>query len=132
MLVKRENLQQVVTFVGQRDDVHRLLGGADAAVHPSIREALGVALLEAMAAGLPVLAAAVDGIPEFVRPGQTGWLHTSGDVRALAEQMLEVASNSQRAREVSETGRALVQRQYDIRASVGAYESLYVRLLGLT
>jgi glycosyltransferase involved in cell wall biosynthesis len=128
-LAAREGVADAVHFLGERTDVHRLLGGFDAIVHPSRKEALGVAVLEAMAAGLPVLAAAVDGIPEFVRPGETGWLHEHGNVAALSEQMLEVARRPDTARSISLAGQALVARDHDIRVSVAAYEALYLRSL---
>jgi L-malate glycosyltransferase len=119
-----------VHLLGQRLDVHALLGAFDAYVHPATTEALGIAVLEAMAAGLPTIASAVDGIPEFVRHGETGWLVPSGDADELAERMIAVGALGPDVARVALAGRALVRRDHDVRAAVAAYESLYESLLG--
>lgn len=74
-----------VTFLGDRDDVPDLLAACDLVVLPSYAEALPVALIEAAAAGRPVVATRVGGIPEIVEHGVTGFLVPPGDPIALAE-----------------------------------------------
>lgn len=118
-----------VHLLGQRLDVHRVLGAFDAYVHPATTEGLGIAVLEAMAAGLPTIASRVDGLPEFVRAGETGWLSTSEDVDDLAAQMTSVLEDRVSAARIAQAGRALIQREHDIRGSVRAYETLYLDLL---
>ena len=73
-----------VRWAGYRKDVDALLAGCDLFVHPSLDDAFPTVLLEAMAAGLPIVASRVGGIPEIVTPGVTGELVPPGDARALA------------------------------------------------
>ena len=118
-----------VRFLGERTDVPRLLGGFDAYVHPSRAEALGVSVLEAMSAALPTIGAAVDALPEYIADGATGWLFPPDDAAALAERLRAVAADLAGARAVGRAGQARMFRDYDIGASVAAYEALYERLL---
>jgi glycosyltransferase involved in cell wall biosynthesis len=118
-----------VRFLGERTDVPRLLGGFDAYVHPSLAEALGISVLEAMSAGLPTIGAAADALPEYITDGATGWLFPPGDAAELAERLRAVAGDLTAARAVGAAGQARMFRDYDIGASVTAYEALYERLL---
>src|SRR5204863_5837086 len=99
-----------VHLLGERLDVARLLGAFDACVHPATREAQGVAVLEAMAAGLPTIASAVDGLRELVLDGSTGWLAPPGDAEALAARMELVMANPRAARATAARGAALVRQ----------------------
>jgi glycosyltransferase involved in cell wall biosynthesis len=117
-----------VHFTGQRLDVPAVLGALDAYVHPALVEGLGIAVLEAMAVGLPVIASATGGIPEFVRDGETGWLVPPGDVGALTAAMARAAREPNAA--MANAGQALVAEKFDIRTSVAAYEALYVNIHG--
>lgn len=118
-----------VHFLGQRLDVHRLLGGFDAYVHPAVFEGLGIAVLEAMAAGLPTIASAVDAIPEYVLDRESGLLVPPRDPAALAAAMERVVADRDEAARLGREGQALVRRDHDIRVAVRAYEALYERLL---
>jgi glycosyltransferase involved in cell wall biosynthesis len=80
-----------ITFLGFRDDVARCLAAADVAVLPSLHEGLGVAALEAMAAGRPVVASRVGGLAEVVVDGETGRLVLAGDAAALGAALDELA-----------------------------------------
>lgn len=73
-------VDDVVRFLGARTDVPRLLSATDVFVHPSLYEALPTSVLEAMAAGLPVVATDVGGIPELVSVERTGLLVPPGDI----------------------------------------------------
>ena len=93
---KREEWMQLsktdrVHWAGYRTDVHELLAGADLFVHPSLDDAFPTVLLEAMAAGLPVVASHVGGIPEIVVEGVTGRLVPPGDAEALARAIQDDA-----------------------------------------
>ena len=81
-----------ITFLGFRDDVARCLAAADVAVLPSLHEGLGVAALEAMAAGRPVVASRVGGLAEVVVDGETGRLVPAGDAAALGAALDELAA----------------------------------------
>jgi glycosyltransferase involved in cell wall biosynthesis len=128
-LAQQHGVSDAVHFLGQRMDVHRLLGGFDAYVHPALFEGLGIAVLEAMAAGLPVVASSVDAIPEYVHDGDTGLLVPPRTVEPLASAMARLLDEPALATRLGAAGRAIVEREHDIRAAVRAYEALYERLL---
>ncbi len=123
--VEAASLGDRVRFHGglPRPAVARLLSTADAAVlasHPTRsgkREGIPVALMEAMAAGLPVVATAISGIPELVQAGVTGFLVPSGDPRALADALERLASDPDLRDRMGRAGRARVMRDFDLRAN---------------
>lgn len=103
-----------VRFVGRQDGdgVRRLLARARALVVPSIYEGMPLVVLEAMAAGVPVVASAVSGIPEVVADGTTGWLVAEEDVEGLAAAILEAWSDGEEARRRGERGRQRWQERF--------------------
>ncbi len=128
----RLGLAETVCFLGLRADVPELLAAADIYVHPSQAEALPTGVLEAMAVGLPVVAADVGGVSEIVLDGETGWLVPPGDVEALAEAMLSLLDTTRRAA-LGESGRRWVQQHAGEDAWLDRFEALYqgaIRLSG--
>ena len=109
--VSELDLGEAVTFLGNCDAgrVRRLLAGAAALVVPSIYEGMPLVVLEAMAAGVPVVASAVSGIPEVVEDGETGWLVPPEDPRALEQALEDVLARPQEARRRGEAGRRRVE-----------------------
>ncbi|HIE52686.1 MAG TPA: glycosyltransferase [Armatimonadetes bacterium] len=114
-----------VHFLGQRNDVPQLLGLCEAAVLSSRSEGLSVALLEAMAARLPVVATRVGGNPEVVQAGETGLLVPPAEPAALAAALRELLQNPARAREMGAAGRARVEAQFSLERMVQAYQEVY-------
>jgi glycosyltransferase involved in cell wall biosynthesis len=119
-----------VRFRGFLRDTRAPLALADAALCSSRTEGLGIALLEAMAMGLPVVAFRVGGVPEFVTDGRTGWLARDGTSAALAACMREalLATEDQRTA-LGRAGRAAVQRGYSTTAMCQGYGSVYASLV---
>ncbi|HET7232096.1 MAG TPA: glycosyltransferase family 4 protein [Longimicrobium sp.] len=102
-------------FLGERADVHRLLPGADVAVVPSLwAEAFGLAVVEAMAAGVPVVATRTGGIPELVEDGRTGTLVPPGDPRALAGALAALLAGPALAREMAVRAAAAARRRFSL------------------
>jgi glycosyltransferase involved in cell wall biosynthesis len=97
---------------------------------PSIWEGFGLVLLEAMAAGRPVVASRVATIPEVVVDGQTGLLVPAGDPLALAEAIARLAADPALARQLGEAGRDRLRRHFSIDKMVGDTELLYREVLG--
>ena len=121
----RLTLSRWVVFTGMRRDIPRVLHSLDAFVLPSLYEGFGIAILEAMAVGKPVIATTVGGIPEFVVPGETAVLVEPGNVVALANAIESVLSNPDRARDMGAKGRARVLAHYGISTVVRQHEALY-------
>jgi glycosyltransferase involved in cell wall biosynthesis len=108
------------------DAVRALYNHHDVFVLPSQFEALPVALLEAGAAGVvPVVSDLPSGIPEVVRPGDTGYRVAVGDVNGFASAIADLAVDRQRLETMSASVRALVGAEFEARACAGAYEQLF-------
>jgi len=118
-----------VTFTGLRSDVPALLGAADAAVMPSLNEALSNALLESMAAGAPVVATRVGGTPEALIHGETGLLVPPGDPGAIAAAVSSLLDNPELARRLGCAARRLIAEKFSVERMVHATEDLYTELL---
>jgi glycosyltransferase involved in cell wall biosynthesis len=118
-----------VHVLGPRKDVQALMHAMDVFVMPSIWEGFGLVLLEAMAAGRPIVASRVATIPEVVVDGETGLLLPAGDPLALAEALVRLAEDQAMARQLGEAGRVRLERQFSIDKMVGDTELLYRELL---
>jgi glycosyltransferase involved in cell wall biosynthesis len=121
--VRSSRLAKRVHFVGFEPNPRRFLAEADVFAFPSRREALGLALLEAMEAGVPVAASAVDGIPEALDGGKCGILVQSEDHEALSQAIHRLLNDPALA---TELGRAAQARSRDL--SVGLMSERYVEL----
>jgi glycosyltransferase involved in cell wall biosynthesis len=122
------NLGDRVRLLGERTDVGRLLGGADVFCLPSDSEGMPVAVLEAMAAGVPVVASAVggiehgtDGAARLVLPGSSG---------ALASELASLLDDPAARAALAERGRAVVAARYSPDAMYSRYRALYASLAG--
>ena len=114
-----------VAFLGERRDTAALLTTAAVFVSSSASEGVSLTLLEAMAVGLPVVATAVGGNPEVVADGRTGELVPAADPEALAAALVRVCGHRERAARMGREGRARVERHFDVRLAIRAYEDLY-------
>jgi glycosyltransferase involved in cell wall biosynthesis len=101
-----------VVFAGFQKDIGACLAAADVVAMPSLQEGLGVAALEAMAAGLPVVASRVGGLGEAVVDGETGVLVAPGDPVALARALAELARDPGRRARLGAAGRRRVLARY--------------------
>jgi glycosyltransferase involved in cell wall biosynthesis len=122
-------LAQHVRFLGFRNDVPQLLPQFSVFVHSTRTEGLGIAILEAMAAGVPVAASRVGGIPEIVEDGVTGVLVQPGEAGALAAAVLGLLDNAPRAAELVRQARTRVNERFTVERMCEAYAALYRRLL---
>lgn len=126
---ERLGLAMRVRFMGARRDIPELLSQIDIFVLPSVYEGFGIAILEAMAAGKPVIATWVGGVPEFVKSGESGLLVPPGDSNKLAAAIHLLLSDSARARVMGLNGQAHVLTQYTIQSVVKQHEQLYDRCM---
>lgn len=123
-------LGNVVRWLGRVDDVATVLAAADVAVMPSHHEGLGVAALEAMAAGVPVIASAVGGLPEAVVDGTTGMLVPPGDPGALATAITRVTGDDDLRRRLGAAGARRVREHFTMAGMAARTLEVYRRLAG--
>lgn len=124
-LVINLSLEKRVRFHGRlnEEEVSALLGESDIFALTSIAapdgkiEGLPVALMEAMASGLPVVASDIGSIPELVKPGQTGRLAVAGDKKDIARHLVEVAARADQSQSLAAAGRQLIEQDYDVVSS---------------
>ena len=118
-----------VLFVGFRRDIPRLLAASDLLVLPSEDECLPLVILEAMSSRLPVVATDVGGISEAVDDGRTGILVSPRDAEGLADAMVDVLGDRERARAMGLEGRRKVEAEFSLEACSAAVFDVYDELL---
>lgn len=123
--VHRLGLDAQAHFFGLRQDIARILALIDVFVLPSLSEGLSLAILEAMAAGKPVVATQVGGNPELVLDGETGFLVPPRDSQALASSVATLLTNKQQAVQFAEKGKRRAEGQFSLATMVRAYQLLY-------
>lgn len=126
---RAEDLGVEVRFLGPRKDVPLVLSALEVFVLPSLSEGMGLSIMEAMAAGLPVVATEVGGIPELVVDGETGVLVPPRDPEALARAILECIRERERAEEMGRKGRKRVRDLFTLARMIREHEILYEELL---
>ncbi len=122
-------IAEAVTFLGPRHDVEQLYGLLDLFVSSSLWEGLPTVILEAMAAGRPVVATAVAGTRELVREGETGLLAPSDDPAALAAAIVHMAREPDAAGIMAERAKRFVSEHFSIDKVARRHETLYTALL---
>lgn len=120
-LIERLRLTDRVRLTGFRDDARTLVQCMDLFVLSSFSEGTSMALLEAMAAGVPVVVTAVGGNPEVVTRDQTGWVVPSDSVEALSAALLEAANHPGKRRTLADAG----QRRFEERFAFGRMTEMY-------
>ncbi|MEE8307320.1 MAG: glycosyltransferase, partial [Gammaproteobacteria bacterium] len=128
--VKSMGLEGRVYFAGFRDNMQRLLPLLTLVVHPAYAEGLGVALLEAQACGIPVIASAVGGIPEVIADGETGLLVAPGDSRALAGALSKLLTDELACERMGAAARQRVEAWFSIQTMVNGNLAVYHQVLG--
>ena len=122
-------LQERVRFLGVRADVADILRASDVFVLSSRVEGNLMSVMEAMAAGLPVVSTAVGGVPELVRAGVTGLLVPAGDACSLAEAIAQLGCDPARRAAMGNAARQTARERFDVRVMSLAYATLYQQLL---
>lgn len=126
--VKDFHLEDVVFFLGFREDIPRILASLDLFVLSSHMEGLGSSLLEAMASRLPVVATRVGGIPDVVIHQETGLLVPPKNPAALAEAILEMYRHRDKAREMGQRGYEVVHQKFSAEAMAAKVIEVYRKL----
>ncbi len=126
---RRLGLGEAVAFPGERESAE-VLSGFDLFVQPSLYESQGLAILEAMAAGRPVIATDVGGVRDAVRDGETGLLVPPADAAALARAIVRLAEAPELSASLAARARVVVRERFGSSRMVFAYARLYRELLG--
>jgi L-malate glycosyltransferase len=130
-LMKAEELgvRDQVLFLGKHTSVHELLSCADLFLLPSESESFGLAALEAMACGTPVVASNAGGIPEVVVDGETGYLLDIGDIDGMADAGTRILEDEDHWQRLSEGARAMAVERFSAARVVPQYEAYYDRVV---
>jgi N-acetyl-alpha-D-glucosaminyl L-malate synthase BshA len=113
-----------VRFVGKQQDMEEIMAVADLFLLPSEYESFGLAALEAMAAGAPVVASNAGGLPQIIEQGVCGFMADVGDVESMANYALDILLQDNRLNQFKEAARAKA-KQFDIHNIIPEYETLY-------
>jgi len=123
------NLKDKVIFVGRQDNVLPYIYVSDIAILPSKRESFGLALLEPMACGLPVLGSNVGGIPEVISDKKTGYLFENKNVNQIALCIEKLANNKELRMLIGNAARERAISVFSRKEIVDSYEELYLGLM---
>jgi glycosyltransferase involved in cell wall biosynthesis len=124
----RFGLGDVVHFAGAQDDMPAIFNELDVAVSSSHSEAMPLAVMEAMASGLPIVACKVGGITDLVEQGVSGWLADDGDYEALAARVVELLDDAALRAEAGRAARARVVSRFAFEQTLEATTRLYAQL----
>ncbi|WP_353684117.1 glycosyltransferase family 4 protein [Thermodesulfovibrio sp. 3907-1M] len=127
--IKQHGLSQNVIMLGHRDDIPQILKSIDIFVLPTLQEALGTSFIEAMAMGKPVIGSDVDGVREVIDDGVNGYLVPCENSLALAERIIELLNNRQKARDFGVQGRKKVENKYTIKKMCNGMLEVYLKNL---
>jgi glycosyltransferase involved in cell wall biosynthesis len=123
----RSNANDRINFVGWRNDIDEIMPIFDIFVLPSLNEGMGRVLVEAMAAGKPIVASNVGGIPDLVQHDYNGLLVPPGDEKALAASIKQLINDPEKAKMMGQRGREICNR-FSLEAMVEKIDNLYQEL----
>jgi glycosyltransferase involved in cell wall biosynthesis len=127
---EQQGVSSRVHFTGWESEVGRVLSVLNIMVTPSLWEAFGIVNLEAMACGVPIVASRINGIPEVVRDRETGLLVPPADPAKLAQAIIDLMRDQERAHKMGKCGREWVARQFSVSTMVESHDQLYQSLSG--
>ena len=125
---KANDLDDNVLFLGKSNEIDEILCFTDLFILPSEQESFGLAALEAMAHGVPVVCSDVGGLPEVVEDGFSGYLCSVGDVETMTVRIIHILEDSERHKQFKRQAYQS-SKKYDINKVVSHYESLYQKAL---
>lgn len=130
LLARELKIEKKVCFLGKQEAFIPWLQHADVFLLPSEMESFGLAALEAMSCGVPVVASSAQGISEVVIDGETGFLSAVGDYEALARNCLKILQNPDLQREFGQKARKRAEEHFNQEKIIDAYEEFYNKVLG--
>ena len=127
--IVRHGLDGRVVMLGQRDDVRRLLAAADAFLLTSVSEGIPMTIIEAMAAGVPVVATTVGGVPELLQNGVTGLLAPAGDAAGLADALVRLADDGDLRARLAAAAKRRALENFSEAGMIGSYDRIFQEML---
>lgn len=124
-LTKDLHLEDRIHFLGVREDVNELLGISDIFVLPSLCEGFGIVIIEAMAAGVPVIASNIDGIKEVIEDKKTGLLVPSKSPKEIANGVIYLLESTKKVQSMTKRASEKVKKKFSIDRMVKEYENVY-------
>ncbi|MEE9450417.1 MAG: N-acetyl-alpha-D-glucosaminyl L-malate synthase BshA, partial [Ignavibacteriaceae bacterium] len=128
-LCRKIGLCDKVKFLGKQDGLVEILTSSDIFLIPSQSESFGLAALEAMACGLPVVSSSVGGLPELIRHNETGFIAEIGDIDRMAKYTLELLMNERKYKMFSDNARSRAVDVFEKSRVVPMYENYYKTIL---
>ncbi len=128
-LARQLGLGASVAFLGKMVSFIEVLQASDVFLLPSESESFGLAALEALSCGVPVVASHVGGLPEVVPDGEVGFLAPVGDVATMADRVLRLLADRALYRRMSDAARARAVATYQVTPAVDQYQAYYERVL---
>jgi L-malate glycosyltransferase len=122
-------LHEHVIYLGTQDAIEQLLGCADLFLLPSSEESFGLAALEAMSCGTPVIASNIGGLPEVIDHGSDGFLFPVGDVDAMAAAAVGLLQDKQKMAQMRAAAREKAESHFRVETLVPEYERYYEQVL---
>lgn len=127
--IKTHQLEKYIKLLGRRHEIPHLLASSDVFVLPSLNEAFGLVLLEAMMAGLPIVATNNGGIPEIIEDGKNGILVPPKDAQAIAGAIEKILSSPKLCEKMSEKNQEDVRKKFEVKDMVKKTEEVYRSIL---
>jgi len=128
-LCRELDLCDHVKFLGKQNGLVDILNASDLFLIPSQSESFGLAALEAMSCGLPVVSSSVGGLPELINHNETGFIAEIGDINRMAKYVVELFTNKRKYELFSKTARKRVQNNFDKKIVIPEYEKFYNKIL---
>ncbi|HDZ59148.1 MAG TPA: glycosyltransferase, partial [Ignavibacteriales bacterium] len=129
-LCRQLDLCDDVKFLGKQEGLVEILNSADLFLIPSQSESFGLAALEAMSCGLPVISTSVGGLPELVKHNETGFVAEIGDIDRMSKYAVDLLTNEKKFKLFSHNARQRAINQFDKSKVVPIYEKYYKTILG--
>jgi L-malate glycosyltransferase len=128
-LTRQLDLNDKVKFLGKQEALVEILSCSDLFIIPSQSESFGLAALEAMACGLPVISSSVGGLPELVKHNETGFIAEIGDIERMAKYAIDLLTNEKKYKIFSNNSRERAVNVFDISKVVPLYEEHYRKIM---
>ncbi len=127
--IDKDNLEDNFIFAGMQDNIELELNGADIMIHPSRKEPFGIAVLEGMRSGVPIVASKVGGIPEVVSENECAYLVEVGDYKSIAKKVTELLDNHDKLETMGFKGRERYEKVFKLDNMIEQLENFYSEVI---